>query len=342
MCSNPGVALSGSIFRLVADALVRAGVDATEIVRRTGVERTHWGEGWVSDDAEEALWRLAADRVPDVAVRAAKALPRGAFHGLEYAFRSAPTVEAALRVLVRFQDILHGTTLFEYEEGVLRYRPPHDEPRVRAVASEFSVACLVRITDDIADVPRVAERVEFAHPRPAHAEALDEILGVGAAYGRPSTFVHFSPAALARRSREADPALHRLMQQWVASELHRVPRASWTSRVRETIRDELLEGEVSLAGVAQTLGLSERALQHRLKEEGTTFRDELEHARHGLAVHLLGYDHLSLSDIALMLGYAEQSTFQRAFKRWCGETPGRYRRALSRPLRSWTPTPRSR
>lgn len=329
------MAVSGTIFRVVAETLVRAGVDADEIVASTGVPRAEWGDGWVSDEAEESLWRLAAARVPDVAVRAAEALPRGAFQGLEYAFRSAPTVDAALRVLVKFQDILHGTPIFTYEDGLLRYRSPHDAPEVRATAAEFTVACLVRITDDIAGVERVAEEVRFDHPRPAHASDLDALLGVPARYDAPVTAVRFSDAALTQRSRDADPALHALMRKWVEWELGNIPRASWASRVRSAIRDQLLEREVSLGTVAQALRVSERTLQDRLKEEGTTFRDELDNARHGLAVHLMKHQDLSLSDIALMLGYSEQSTFQRAFKRWCGQTPARYRRSLSRPLQAW-------
>jgi AraC-like DNA-binding protein len=35
--------------------------------------------------------------------------------------------------------------------------------------------------------------------------------------------------------------------------------------------------------------------------------------------------HLSLQEIAMLLGYSEQSAFQRAFKQWTAQTPQQWR-----------------
>ena len=51
--------------------------------------------------------------------------------------------------------------------------------------------------------------------------------------------------------------------------------------------------------------------------------------RRELAERYLAEPTLDLTDLAFLLGYSEQSAFQRAFKRWTGQTPGEYRRNLS-------------
>jgi AraC-like DNA-binding protein len=63
-----------------------------------------------------------------------------------------------------------------------------------------------------------------------------------------------------------------------------------------------------------------------LKEEATTFRDELDVIRHEKAVTYLRDTTLSVSELAYLLGFSSVATFHRAFKRWTGTTPGDYRR----------------
>jgi len=73
--------------------------------------------------------------------------------------------------------------------------------------------------------------------------------------------------------------------------------------------------------------MSERTLQRRLREEGTTYQATLERTRHYLARDLLRNTQMSLAEVAVQLGFSEPSTFFRAFKRWEGATPGQYREA---------------
>ena len=91
----------------------------------------------------------------------------------------------------------------------------------------------------------------------------------------------------------------------------------------------LHEGEPTLPVVASYLALSSRTLQRRLQERGLVFQDILENTRRELAIRYLQDKTLSLTDIALLLGYSEQSAFNRAFKRWYNEPPKSYRTRTS-------------
>ena len=81
--------------------------------------------------------------------------------------------------------------------------------------------------------------------------------------------------------------------------------------------------------MAVLLGVSERTLQRRLTELGRSFSDVVEDFRHEEAARLLATPGIPLVEVASRLGYAEQTSFTRAFRRWTGTTPGAWRAGRS-------------
>ena len=87
----------------------------------------------------------------------------------------------------------------------------------------------------------------------------------------------------------------------------------------------LAEGEPTLEQVAARLDIAERTLQGRLRKQGLGFQEVLDGLRRTLAELYLKDSRLSLTDIGLLLGFAEQSSFTRAFRRWFDQSPANYR-----------------
>ena len=83
----------------------------------------------------------------------------------------------------------------------------------------------------------------------------------------------------------------------------------------------LLLNRFSARDIANAVGLHERTLHRRLQTSGTTFRQELDRVRESLSVQLLESTSLPVCDIAASVGYADSSTFIRAFRRWTGFSP---------------------
>lgn len=100
-------------------------------------------------------------------------------------------------------------------------------------------------------------------------------------------------------------------------------------RARIAIRDALVHDAPAAAAIAKSLRLGQRTLQRRLGQLGTTYADVLESTRRTLAEGYLRDPTLGLAEIAYLLGYDEQTSFFRAFRRWHEQTPGEYRRALA-------------
>lgn len=92
-------------------------------------------------------------------------------------------------------------------------------------------------------------------------------------------------------------------------------------RVRACLMEILAGGQCSMAEAAKKLAVSPRTLQRRLREEGTSFQQELSYLRAELAHHYLANTPYSSSEISFLLGYSDPSSFFRSFHIWTGKTP---------------------
>jgi AraC-like DNA-binding protein len=114
-------------------------------------------------------------------------------------------------------------------------------------------------------------------------------------------------------------------------------RAGFAGRVRSALLASSGSAP-SLAHLAGQFHIDPRTLRRRLADEGTTYRELVDEV-HGLrAVELLSQDGLTVQQVAALLGYAESSSFTRAFRRWTGDTPGAF---AARPAPA-TPRPSRR
>ncbi len=78
--------------------------------------------------------------------------------------------------------------------------------------------------------------------------------------------------------------------------------------------------------ITQALGVSPRGLRRKLEAEGTSFRQIVDDERRQLAEQLLGGTQMTLDEMAILLGYADTASFNRAFRRWHHLSPGEYRK----------------
>ena len=97
------------------------------------------------------------------------------------------------------------------------------------------------------------------------------------------------------------------------------------SSVRRAIADLLPLGQPALHRVADTMNMNSRTLQRRLAEFGLTYRQLVDEVRLETARRLFENSELGLSIIAYSLGYSDPAHFSRAFVRWTGTTPWKFR-----------------
>ena len=98
-------------------------------------------------------------------------------------------------------------------------------------------------------------------------------------------------------------------------------RMDVNGRVRGLLRHSLGGGETSIEAVAAELGMHKRTLQRRLQETGTTFADVFDEVRADAAKHYVATGEVPLTNVALLLGFSDQSAFNHAFRRWFQRSP---------------------
>lgn len=167
--------------------------------------------------------------------------------------------------------------------------------------------------------PLKGARLDLGYPAPPHAALYHDFFHMPVRFGQPRTVVTMPLALLQTPSLHADPVL-KLQAEQQCEQLFRdlqLVYSSATSRVVSLLRNN--PGKLwTAADVAGVLGLSERTLMRRLKEEGQGYQQLLDAELERQArIHLQDPRHTAES-LALTLGYTDLSGFRRAFKRWFG------------------------
>jgi len=84
----------------------------------------------------------------------------------------------------------------------------------------------------------------------------------------------------------------------------------------------------SIEEIADRMDISVRALQRKLKEEKSSFRQIKEAIRKALSEKYLMDEELSIQQVCELLAYSERSAFEKAFKKWFGKSPIMFRKSL--------------
>jgi AraC-like DNA-binding protein len=177
--------------------------------------------------------------------------------------------------------------------------------------------------------------VYFSLAAPPVAARIRTAFHVAPRFDQERSGITFPARWLARPPPGADPLLHRMMRERVAELLAgAVDDDDIVGRVRRQLRAMVTARRCSVEAAAEHLGLNVRTLKRHLAAAGTTFLQLREEARYDIACHLLQRTRMPVGEIAAMLGYAECSSFTRAFGRWAGMGPAEWR---SRSIRAGAP-----
>lgn len=173
-------------------------------------------------------------------------------------------------------------------------------------------------------------KVVFARARPVDLQPYRDRLRTRLQFDSDHTGVYLPRHTLDQPVPGADPKIRRQL----AAKVEAATATDLLVRLHRALRLMLLSGGSSGDHVAQQLSIHRRTLHRRLKAQGTTFQEVLDGVRWEISRQLLANTEVPLEEVAAATGYADPSTFVRAFHRWSGTTPARWRdgqRAHSTP-----------
>jgi AraC-like DNA-binding protein len=188
---------------------------------------------------------------------------------------------------------------------------------------EFWLAGLVRTMRQLSGLRLMPAQVRVAHRRNPCPAEFAEYFGSNIVFGTRADEIVFEKRVGKLPVISADPYLNRMLLDYCEQALahRRRARGSFRSNVENAIVPLLPHGKARADTVARELGLSPRTLARRLEAEGLTFSLLLRKLREDLGRRYLEDDHLSISQVAWLLGYREIGAFSHAFKRMTGKTP---------------------
>ena len=240
----------------------------------------------------------------------------------------------ALQQTLRFESLAHdlGRSSLEVDGARAEYRwTPNNRACGRHLAE--SVFAGIRVFGNwLAGATLPPAPVSFAHTAPADCSEHLRIFGAPVSFGATVNCARFDAALLSWPVPNADVGMYPVLQQHGENLLRDKARAQADGGikvlVRHSIARQLAQDGASLARIALDLGITPRTMQRKLQEAGLSFQQVLDGTRHELALDYLRRGQLSIAEVAFMLGYREQSSFNHAFKGWTGVSPGAYRAKL--------------
>jgi AraC-like DNA-binding protein len=168
-------------------------------------------------------------------------------------------------------------------------------------------------------------RVLFAHSLLGNVNPYRRFFGVTPTFDADETALIFDADWLDRSLVSADPILHELMKER-AGELQSRSESNLVEELRRVLSALVTsQQDCSLEVVAKRVGMRGRTLNRELAAEGTTFRKTREDVRLEIACQLLRDSRKPAHEIASVLGYSDATVFSRAFRRWSGVAPSRWR-----------------
>lgn len=150
-------------------------------------------------------------------------------------------------------------------------------------------------------------------------------------FSRPSTRLIFAAEVLDLPVRRTERELHSFLAQAPANILVRYrDTTSMASRIKTQLRELPAEQWPTSEQLAQTLCVSPSTLRRRLAEAGQPYQAIKDQVRQEMATLWLADASITYADIAERLGFADVSSFYKAFRKWTGTNPGQYRGVILR------------
>ncbi|MEM9134771.1 MAG: AraC family transcriptional regulator ligand-binding domain-containing protein [Actinomycetota bacterium] len=293
----------------------------------------------VPEDAVSRILAMLQERFPGEAVglEMVAAAPLQYLGPFEPVARLVPDLRAGIAMFVQYRSVLSTSFVLEFIEEppgpMLRFEHPNDV-EFGPYGAEMGLTMGARAVGEVLGLPDALRAVWFAHEPIAPEERYEEVFSVPVRFNAPDNALVFHAGRL---DDPVDPdagarlRVVRAHLDLVLEQLEQREDPADLRRIRDAAARNAARGEYSAEALAHRLGMSVRTLQRRVAELDSSVSAVIDDVRAVTARQLLADPELNLFEIALALGYSTDSAFRRAFRRWTGQSPARYRRSLAQP-----------
>ncbi|BFM18423.1 AraC family transcriptional regulator [Maricurvus nonylphenolicus] len=341
MTATHNISIIGSWLTLFVNTLQSYGIDGPAFLAQRGIDYSAAADPTrrISLLTMTALWNEAAELVGDdeIGLKAGTFVTPTTFSSLGIALWSSCSLRDMVECWCRYLHVFSTAADMELEEhedkliAVTRLRLDENGQSPSSIyALDATMSALHTMSKNHFQQPHAYKALELSRPTPKHPEHFEAFFGCPVTFNCKEIRLEYDRAAAERPIPGGNPILaketEKLVIDYLASvQLQPASTHSLLPQVRQALFELLPRGEANLDDVAAQLHISPRTLHRKLEEQDTNFRQLLEEVRKQLALDYIRQPHLSIGEISFLLGFASNSNFSRAFKRWTGQSPQEYR-----------------
>lgn len=321
---------------LIWKVLLSHGIDAHTLFKKVGLDVNKLGDGnarYRMGDMTK-LWTAAVAETgnPCFGIEVGSTWAPTTFHALGFAWLASHSLRDALQRLERYSRIVNNSLSASLEENGMQLHlalaSSEDSRYIHYAAVDATIAVILVMCRYLCGENFSPLEIHTVRERTICAENLDHFAGLPIEYNSDKNLIIFDRIRAEQRLATGNSELAKVNEDVAMKYLISIDRDSIVMLVKSTIVEMMPTGQVTEELVAKQLNMSQRTLQRKLNEEGATFVSIYQTLRQEMAQQYIQDSQMSMTEIAYLLGFSEQSNFTRAFRRWYGISPSSARQKI--------------
>ena len=317
--------------------LQASGCDPEPLFKKAGIAPSLRGNpgARISLNALSSLWSQSVEALDDpcFGIKMSHYWHPSFMGALGYAWLVSTSLRTAFNRAERFVHVVSEGLNIYLSESDRRFKvtiETPDETISYPQQHDVVMAVLMRIARiNFGDELRAVE-ITFRHTTPDCHQVFADFFQSPLVYDASEYSMTFATDDIDRKLPTANKELALMHDEVLMKYLVKIKKGDLVQQIQSLIIDQLPSGKITDQMIAKELHLSERTLQRKLRDKGTSFRQVLESVRKMVAMQYIRNSGTSMTEIAFLLGFSEQSAFSRAFKKWTGKSPVQYRESIDR------------
>jgi len=291
---------------------------------------------YIDISTELAILNDLVDFIPtdDAGISVGAIVSLAGYGALGMLLMSCETPFQATQIGVKYQKLtyLYGELSLKIfsDTSALCYLPHQLPEKVQRFIIDRDISGTYRLIEDLRTYMNLVigmTELWLPYPKPNNATLIEKRYNCPIIYGQPEARFYIANDDLQRPF----PSANKIACGLYASQCDQLLEKLLGSddKLSPSVKNHLSlfhNNYPNAVQVADTLGFSERTLRRKLKKEGSSFQAIIDDTKYEKAQLYLKQGKESIDEIALKLGYKEAASFIRAFQRWSGMTPAKFRR----------------
>jgi AraC-like DNA-binding protein len=282
--------------------------------------------------AMQQLWIAAAEATGDpcLGLTVGRNIRPTTFHALGFSWLASRTLLESLQRLVRYTKLLSTAPvelqLTKNDDSWILHDKVRGEglPGADDIVVDAFFMSIIGLCRQASDTHFCAKSVHLKKSDDGHLDTYVKAFEAPVFFNSETDWIEFDREQLEHPlpgdNLELAIANDRISEEYISA----LDPSQVATEVRKLLIELLPSGDANQEVIAGQMNRSLSTLQRQLSAENTNYKEIRENTRRDLAEQYVREGHYSLSQIAYLLGFSDQSNFSRAFRRWTGQSPGSY------------------